>query len=170
MPRLLGASLDRVHSTIGSYFQILQYFTAVRSSPATPRLTCSKSTKMPVQPHLLAAAPAMPDACNLLSRDAWDSSQLLLECLRTWLTALRGLQHVLHAKPADTHAFFLTPAFSCRVQGVQKVSKYYHPFGTYHFILGAEIRTPPGSTTARSCSGVQTVLPRYMSLSSTRIA
>ena len=30
VPRLLGASLDRVHSTIGSYFQILQYFTAVR--------------------------------------------------------------------------------------------------------------------------------------------
>ena len=30
VPRLLGASLDRVHATIGSYFQILQYFTAVR--------------------------------------------------------------------------------------------------------------------------------------------
>ena len=40
-----------------------------------------------------------------------------------------------------------------RLQGVQKVSKYYHPFGTYHFILGAEIRTPPGSATAQSCSG-----------------
>ena len=44
-------------------------------------------------------------------------------------------------------------AGSSGVQGVQKVSKYYHPFGTYHFILGAEIRTPPGSATARSCSG-----------------
>lgn len=31
VPRLLGASLDRVHSTIGSYFQILHYFTLVRT-------------------------------------------------------------------------------------------------------------------------------------------
>jgi len=33
VPRLLGASLDRVHSTIGSYFQILHYFTLV-SNPS----------------------------------------------------------------------------------------------------------------------------------------
>ena len=37
VPRLLGASLDRVHSTIGSYFQILHYFTLVRGpSPVVP--------------------------------------------------------------------------------------------------------------------------------------
>lgn len=65
VPRLLGASLDSVHTAIGSYSKILEYFTA----------------------------------------------------------------------------------------GVKQLSRGYHPFGTYHFILGSEIRTPAATTSATSCSG-----------------
>jgi len=29
------------------------------------------------------------------------------------------------------------------VQRVRNMAKHYHPFGTYHFIVGSQIRTPP---------------------------
>ena len=28
------------------------------------------------------------------------------------------------------------------MQRVRNMAKHYHPFGTYHFIVGAQIRTP----------------------------
>ena len=45
VPRLLGASLDRVHSTIGSYFQILHYFTLVTNPSCCRRVSAHRDRR-----------------------------------------------------------------------------------------------------------------------------
>ena len=101
--------------------------------------------------RILALKWAMLHACRHVGTRG-DASDLM-PSLATWL---KGAPRPLISVGSDAllvSCLLPTPAGPSGVQGVQKVSKYYHPFGTYHFILGAEIRTPPGSATARSCSG-----------------
>ena len=44
------------------------------------------------------------------------------------------------------------------MQRVRGMAKHYHPFGTYHFIVGSQIRTPPHQkppSIAQPSAGVQ---------------
>lgn len=46
-----------------------------------------------------------------------------------------------------------SPILQFFTTSVNQISQHYHPFGTYHFILGSEVRTPAASATEASCSG-----------------